>query len=1308
MSPDSVLHHEPEAGSPVLRLARQLRACTTLGEALAQVLETLCQHTGASGGSVLKVEHGASGCVLLRPWPLLSWPDEDRIDLDQLAPCAPGQGVLGQALATLAPAQGRISLDAFGPMPWWPPGLSGLLALPVLCADRAVAVLELHQPRPLAAEVRLELEWLGQMLGLLAERERQRERLAQAGRREARLQMLAARIGQGVLITDAQGLVEWVHPGFAQVSGHAPERLQGRRLWEILPGTVGEDTRAALMLRDSLLRGDDFVREMVALRGVDDVLPGGSYWLEIDGRVVIDTVECQPRVVCVCRDVTDRKEREFGIDEGRALLAVLTEHIPISLVVLDAQQFRVVSLNRQAELEFSVACAQAGGWGLDELLGTPVEERLRPQLVRALGSTGSVEHEFSCPGGAEGERLFSARHVAVRNRLGRPTVLICQLRDITQQRRDARQLRESEERYRELVEAIDEGVFVTSNRSEEPSYVGARVLDMLGLPGQPPWPADGLLSLRVLEQDRPQLERQRELERQGSASDVTLRIHHPVHGLRWLRQRTRVRQLPGGEMRVYGLLDDVTEERERELQLQTARDAAESASRAKSQFMATMSHEIRTPMNGILGMTELLLGTRLDDRQRRFAQAVYRSGESLLEIINDVLDFAKIEAGRLELVTAEFGLHALLDDTLELLAPRAHEKGLELIAQAGDDLPPVVRADALRLRQVLTNLVSNAIKFTERGEVAVHLRLLSPLRPAHGDPADAVRHDLVVEVRDTGIGIAPEAVPRLFTAFTQVHEGMARRYGGTGLGLAISRQLVELMGGTIEVESRPGLGSVFRFTVPVGLPAAGVSGPAPEAGSVGASPQAPQDPALCDPAETAPLPGLSVLVVDDHETNRTVLDNLLGAWGLRVTLAAGGEQALALLRQQAQRPGELPFDLLLIDWHMPDMDGIALAQHLRQQGLARQAHKVLLSSVAAPDDARIARDAGFDLFLHKPVRRTELRQLILGLGAEARPAGEVAAPQFGAQVLVVEDNPVNQEVMGQMLQRLGCAARVAGSAMEGLRQLCERRFDLVLMDIQMPGMDGIEALRCLRSGPDARWRFVTPRRTPVIAVTANALAGDEDRFLSLGFDAYLAKPYRQTQLLALLARFLGDRLGPEGMAEVEAAAHTAPGELAPARVEAELERIEHSLRLELPEPEPEPPSEPQPELLDPQAMKRLHDLDPGGRNQLVRRVMQAFDASIGRLLPMLEPGPLGHDPAAVRHVTHTLRSSAASLGALRLAALCGECEQALRQGQDVRTLTTMLQGLSEEMIRIQTGVRQRLETMTAAAPAQAAETGRLQ
>ncbi|MEX8495083.1 response regulator, partial [Sphaerotilus sp.] len=425
--------------------------------------------------------------------------------------------------------------------------------------------------------------------------------------------------------------------------------------------------------------------------------------------------------------------------------------------------------------------------------------------------------------------------------------------------------------------------------------------------------------------------------------------------------------------------------------------------------------------------------------------------------------------------------------------------------------------------------------------------------------------------------------------------------------------------------------------------------------------------------DTTAMPSICVLVVDDHPTNRTVLENMLTAWGLRVTLVGDGEQALQLLRTL---PLDVPpFDLALIDWHMPGMDGIELAHRLHADGLIGQTQLVLLSSVAAPDDVRVAQEAGFVRFIHKPVRKAELRQAILGIAA-ARQEAEVHMPQLGASVLVVEDNPVNQEVMNQMLQRMGCSVRVVGSALEGLRALCEDLFDLVLMDIQMPGMDGVEALQWLRRGPTPRFTFLTPPQTPVVAVTANALEGDEERFLSLGFDAYLSKPYRQGQLLAMLGRYVGNRLGRRGQLGIEAAARTAPGGLT---------SPEPTLFLALEDGLP---------LLDATAMQRLHDLDPSGQNQLVRRVMQAFDASISRLSPMLDAGPLGLDLASVLHVAHTLRSSSSSLGALHLSALCADLEQVLRRGVDAPELLPRLDALRNEMQRVQDGVRHRLSMRT--------------
>jgi CheY-like chemotaxis protein/HPt (histidine-containing phosphotransfer) domain-containing protein len=512
-------------------------------------------------------------------------------------------------------------------------------------------------------------------------------------------------------------------------------------------------------------------------------------------------------------------------------------------------------------------------------------------------------------------------------------------------------------------------------------------------------------------------------------------------------------------------------------------------------------------------------------------------------------------------------------------------------------------------------------------------------------------------VRDTGIGIAAQVLPQLFSAFTQAHSGMSRRYGGTGLGLAISRQLVDLMGGTIDVRSAPGLGSEFRFTLAVAAAQAG-HGPL---------------------AEALEMPTLRVLVVEDNPTNRVVLENMLSAWGISVVLATDGRHALDILR--GLPPGSPGFDLALVDWRMPHMDGIQMARELRQQGLQPGMKLILLSSVSAPDDVRVAQDAGFARFIHKPVRKTELRQAILGVAAPRQAESDAALPHIDRHILVVEDNPVNQEVTGQMLRRLGCRVQVAGSALEGLRALTEHRFDMVLMDIQMPGMDGVEALTWFRRGPRGRFAFITPPTIPVVAVTANALEGDEERFLRQGFDDYLSKPFRQNQLLALLNRRL------RGVA-AEAAPASAPAptpEVAstpvvppPARKEPAMSQPPAS-----PVPPPAAGTDPAGVTLDPQALQRLRDLDPGGQNQLVERVFKAFDTSIGRLLPQLDEAVRAGDLMALRHVTHTLKSSSASIGALKLSRLCADTEAQVRQGGDIPDLSERMQVLRGEIMRVQ-------------------------
>jgi two-component system, sensor histidine kinase and response regulator len=1240
-------------------LGSELHPLTSLRAGMARAAQRLGALLGTRGHAELRVHDWNGSTALVRPWPHMPSGSEEIIDLTQLVTTRSHERPLGMALATLRP----VVADTF-PVPgdgdsaaWRPPQVHRVLALPILANDEPVAALEFYEPGESTPAQRQLLDLVALQLSQVAQRELSRAHAASTAEHANRLALAVSRIRGGVAITDAEGCVEWLNPAFTEVTGLLATDVLGRPLWSALAPSIGPQAFVD-ELRALFARGTGFRHEYRARHARRDV----EYWGEIDVLVMADDTGARVQYVCLCSDITLRRMRELEISEGRDMLTALTENLPISLVVVDARQLSVVSINRHAEVEFGAARAEAAGRSLDDVLGAGVRALIEPRLREALARRGAVEHDFALPS-ADGERLISARHVAVCAPHGAPRLLFCQLRDITARRRTELDLMESELRYKELIESMEDGVFVTTPRRDSFQYFNERLLELLGI-GLDEFRADPhCFAARIHPEDLAVWGDLRAREQRFEAIDHTYRVVHPALGLRWMRQRTRTRALPQGEVRVYGLLSDVTDERERELQLQGARDVAEAASQAKSQFMANMSHEIRTPMNGILGMTELLLGTELSDKQRRFAQAVYRSGESLLEIINDILDFAKIEAGRLELAPSDFTLRSVVEDTLELLAPRAHEKGLELSFREGAGLPALVHADPLRLRQVLTNLVANAIKFTERGEVAVDLHWLPPAGLQAGPMLEFV-------VRDTGIGIAAQVLPQLFSAFTQAHSGMSRRYGGTGLGLAISRQLVDLMGGAIDVRSAPGLGSEFRFTIAV----------------------AAAQPGFGPSSEALEMPTLRVLVVEDNPTNRVVLENMLSAWGIHVTLATDGRHALDILR--GLPPGGPGFDLALVDWRMPHMDGVQMARELREQGLQPGMKLILLSSVSAPDDVRVAQDAGFARFIHKPVRKTELRQAILGVAAPRQAESDATLPHIDRHILVVEDNPVNQEVTGQMLRRLGCRVQVAGSALEGLRALTEHRFDMVLMDIQMPGMDGVEALTWFRRGPRGRFAFITPPAIPVVAVTANALEGDEERFLRQGFDDYLSKPFRQNQLLALLNRRLrGLATEPEppaGPPGRRAAVASAPVVLLPpARKESAMSQP------------PAPPvsasavgTDPEAVTLDPQALQRLRDLDPGGQNQLVERVFKAFDTSVGRLLPQLDDAARASDLMALRHVTHTLKSSSASIGALKLSRLCADTETQVRQGGEIPDLSERVQVLRGEILRVQRCLQEMMSEST--------------
>lgn len=759
------------------------------------------------------------------------------------------------------------------------------------------------------------------------------------------------------------------------------------------------------------------------------------------------------------------------------------------------------SIDGKSLLYVNTAAERMFGRPISELVASKkawlnaIHEDDRPAVIKAYSRIhieNQVDHEYRIVRPDGSTLWLSERLWLIRDGDGDGRCVVGMAKDITATKNAEEELRDAHSFLNSIVDNVPIMLFVKDAKDLRFVLFNQEGAQLIGLPQEEFigkndfdfYPEDE--AVFFTEKDREVLNGKRKVE----IAEET--IHTLTNGARLLHtKKIPILDEQGNPRFLLGISEDITEKKQSEIALQEAKEAAEAASRAKSDFLANMSHEIRTPMNAIIGMTELLLDTELSSVQREYLKMVEESGDALLNLLNDILDFSKIEAGKLELEKTPFTLRECLGDTMRSLALRAHAKNLELAFHVDANTPAVIRGDMGRLRQIIVNLVGNAIKFTEQGEVVLNVSLSS----TRGNQAT-----LHFEVCDTGIGIPDEKCELIFEEFAQADASTTRSYGGTGLGLAISSRLVRLMRGRIWVESEVNVGSQFHFTA-----------------------QFPIVEQETRPATLAPtlVNDLRVLVVDDNATNRRILEDMLRNWGMRPTVASSATGALALLDDYQQ--GGDPFKLLMTDVNMPKLSGYDLVEKIRQQQAGHDLRVIMLTSSGRLGDVELREQLSIDAHLMKPAKQSEVFDAIiniLGDGAKAEPSPIPISDIPNVRplrVLLAEDNIVNQKLAVGVLSRQGHEVTVADDGQKAVDLWRDGEFDVVLMDVQMPLLDGFEA-----TGEIRKLEAETNNRTPIIAMTAHAMKGDRERCLEAGMDEYLSKPIRVKDISEMLTRICGD------------------------------------------------------------------------------------------------------------------------------------------------------------------------------------------